>query len=122
MNKRIYNTYFLFKIGQTQLVLGQTRLVQTIKVMLKLLILIMIIIDQTTSQCGIRWRGTCNRKLVKNADELQTFIEKGKGDETSLNRYLPSLLLLPRYYKDTIEKRDDNYNDLQTSKNAKRLW
>ena len=70
------------------------------------------------SQCGIRWRGTCNRKLVKKADDLQNFIEKGKGDETSLIRYLPSLLLLPRYYKDT--KRDDN--DLKTSRNAKRLW
>ena len=87
------------------------------KNMLKLLIL-MIIIDQTMSQCGIRWRGTCNRKLVKKADDLQNFIEKGKGDETSLIRYLPSLLLLPRYYKDT--KRDDN--DLKTSRNAKRLW
>ena len=72
------------------------------------------------SQCGIRWRGTCNRKLVKKADDLQNFIEKGKGDETSLIRYLPSLLLLPRYYKDT--KRDDNYNDLKTPRNAKRLW
>ena len=72
------------------------------------------------SQCGIRWRGTCNRKLVKKADDLQNFIEKGKGDETSLIRYLSSLLLLPRYYKDT--KRDDNYNDLKTPRNAKRLW
>ena len=89
--------------------------------MLKLLILI-IIIDQTMSQCGIRWRGTCNRKLVKKADNLQNFIEKGKGDEASLIRYLPGLLLLPRYQEDTIEKRDDNYNDLKTSKNAKRLW
>ena len=80
----------------------------------------MIIIDQTMSQCGIRWRGTCNRKLVKKADDLQNFIEKGKGDETSLIRYLFSLLLLPRYYKDT--KRDDNYNDLKTPRNAKRLW
>ena len=100
--------------------IGQTRLVQTIKIMLKLLILIMIIIDQTMSQCGIRWRGTCNRKLVKKADDLQNFIEKGKGDETSLIRYVSGLLLLPRYQKDT--KRDDNYNDLKTSKNAKRLW
>ena len=80
----------------------------------------MIIIDQTMSQCGIRWRGTCNRKLVKKADDLQNFIEKGKGDETSLIRYVSGLLLLPRYQKDT--KRDDNYNDLKTSRNAKRLW
>ena len=72
------------------------------------------------SQCGIRWRGTCNRKLVKKADDLQNFIEKGKADDTSLIRYLPSLLLLPRYHKET--KRDDNYNDLKTSRNAKRLW
>ena len=89
------------------------------KNMLKLLIL-MIIIDRTMLQCGIRWRGTCNRKLVKKADNLQNFIEKGKR-ETSLIRYVPGLLLLPRYQEDTIEKRDDNYNDLKTS-NAKRLW
>ena len=81
----------------------------------------MIIIDRTMSQCGIRWRGTCNRKLVKKADDLQNFIDKGKGDDTSLIRYLPRLLLLPRYQENTIEKRDDNYNDLKTS-NAKRLW
>ena len=79
----------------------------------------MIIIDRTMSQCGIRWRGTCNRKLVKKADNLQNFIEKGKADDTSLIRYLPGLLLLPRYQENTIK--DDNYNDLKTS-NAKRLW
>ena len=84
------------------------------------LLIVMIIIDRTMSQCGIRWRGTCNRRLVKKADNLQNFIEKGKGDETSLIRYLPGLLLLPRYQQDT--KRDDNYNDLKSSKNAKRLW
>ena len=75
------------------------------------------------SQCGIRWRGTCNRKLVKKADDLQNFIEKGKA-ETSLIRYLPGLLLLPRFRENTIEKRafaDDNYKDLKKS-NAKRLW
>ena len=73
-------------------------------------------------QCGIRWRGTCNRKLVKKADNLQNFIEKGKR-ETSLIRYLPGLLL-PVYQENTIEKRafeDDNQKDLKTS-NAKRLW
>ena len=73
-------------------------------------------------QCGIRWRGTCNRKLVKKADNLQNFIEKGKR-ETSLIRYL-SGLLLPVYQENTIEKRafqDDNRKDLKTS-NAKRLW
>ena len=78
----------------------------------------MIIIDRTMLQCGIRWRGTCNRKLVKKADN---FIEKGKSDETSQIRYVLRLLLLPRYQEDTIEKRNDNYNDLKTS-NAKRLW
>ena len=79
----------------------------------------MIIIDRTMSQCGIRWRGTCNRRLVKKADDLQNFIEKGKGDETSLIRYPVGLLLLPQ---NTIEKRvseDDNYKE---SSNAKRLW
>ena len=73
-------------------------------------------------QCGIRWRGNCNRKLVKKADNLQNFIEKGKR-ETSLIRYLPGLLL-PVYQENTIEKRafqDDNRKDLKTS-NAKRLW
>ena len=73
-------------------------------------------------QCGIRWRGTCNRKLVKKADNLQNFIEKGKR-ETSLIRYVPGLLL-PVYQENTIEKRafqDDNHKDLKTS-NAKRLW
>ena len=94
--------------------------VQTLKNMLKLLILL-IIIGRTMSQCGIRWRGTCNRKLVKKADDLQNFIEKGKGDETLQIRYLLRLLLLPRYQEDTIEKRNDNYNDLKTS-SAKRLW
>ena len=78
----------------------------------------MIIIDQTMLQCGIRWRGTCNRKLVKKADDLQNFIEKGKGDETPLNRYLPGLLSLLRYQKDTIE--DDNYNDLSQKDYGKR--
>ena len=82
----------------------------------------MIIIDRTMSQCGIRWRGTCNRKLVKKADNLQNFIEKGQT-ETSLIRYLPGLLL-PVYQENTIEKRafqDDSRKDLKTS-NAKRLW
>ena len=82
----------------------------------------MIIIDRTMLQCGIRWRGNCNRKLVKKADNLQNFIEKGKR-ETSLIRYLPGLLL-PVYQENTIEKRafqDDNRKDLKTS-NAKRLW
>ena len=76
------------------------------------------------SQCGIRWRGTCNKKLVKKADNLQNFIEKGKSDDASLIRYLPVLLQLPRYQENTIEKRastDENYNELKTS-NAKRLW
>ena len=76
------------------------------------------------SQCGIRWRGTCNRKLVKKANDLQNFIEKGKGDDTSLIRYLLVLLQPPRYQENTIEKRtssDENYNDLKTS-NARRLW
>ena len=76
----------------------------------------MIIIDRTMLQCGIRWRGTCNRKLVKKAD----FIEKGKR-ETSLIRDVFGLLL-PVYQENTIEKRafqDDNYKDLKTS-NAKR--
>ena len=86
------------------------------------------------SQCGIRWRGTCTRKLVKKADNLQNFIEKGKA-ETSLIRYVPALVL-PLYQdhdqdqdqdqdqESMIEKRafaDDNYKDLKTS-NAKRLW
>ena len=82
----------------------------------------MIIIDRTMLQCGIRWRGNCNRKLVKKADNLQNFIEKGKR-ETSLIRYLPGLLL-PVSQENTIEKRafqDDNRKDLKTS-NAKRLW
>ena len=95
----------------------------------------MIIIDRTMLQCGIRWRGTCNRKLVKKADNLQNFIEKGKR-ETSLIRYVPGLVL-PLYqdqdqdqdqdqyqYQSMIEKRafaDDNYKNLKTS-NAKRLW
>ena len=79
----------------------------------------MIIIDRTMSQCGIRWRGTCNRRLVKKADDLQNFIDKGKGDDTSFIRYLLRLLLPLRYQENTIE--DDNYNDLKTS-NAKRLW
>ena len=76
------------------------------------------------SQCGIRWRGTCNKKLVKKADNLQNFIEKGKSADASLIRYLPVLLQLPRYQENTIEKRastDENYNELKTS-NAKRLW
>ena len=76
------------------------------------LLIVLIIIDQSMSQCGIRWRGTCNRRLVKKADNLQNFIENGKGDQTSLIRYLPRLLLLPRYQENTIE--DDN--------NAKRPW
>ena len=74
----------------------------------------MIIIDQTMSQCGIRWRGTCNRKLVKKADNLH--ISKA---ETSLIRYVPELLLLPRYHQENTIAEDDNYK--QTS-NAKRLW
>ena len=84
----------------------------------------MIIIDRTMSQCGIRWRGTCNRRLVKKANDLQNFIDKGKGDDTSLIRYLPVLLQPPRYRENTIEERvssDENYNDLKTS-NARRLW
>ena len=88
-------------------------IIKLLKVLFQLLIL-MIIIDRTMSQCGIRWRGTCNRKLVKKADNLH--IEKSKA-ETSLIRYLPGLLLLPRYQKNTAA--DDNYK--QTS-NAKRLW
>ena len=80
----------------------------------------MIIIDRAMSQCGIRWRGTCNRRLVKKADDLQNFIDKGKGDDTSLIPYLSRLLLPPRYRENTIE--DDNYNDLKTSTNAKRPW
>ena len=72
------------------------------------------------SQCGIRWRGTCDRRSLKKADDLQNF--KGKGDETSLIRYSPGLLLL--LPQNTIEKRaseDDNYKK-SSSSNAKRLW
>ena len=75
------------------------------------------------SQCGIRWRGTCNRRSLKKADDLQNFIKKGKGDETSLIRYSPGLLLL--LPQNTIEKRaseDDNYKKSSSSSNAKRLW
>ena len=105
--------------------------IKLLKVLYQLLIFL-IIIDQTMSQCGIRWRGTCTRKLVKKADNLQNFIKKGKA-ETSLIRYVPGLVL--SLYQDQdqdqdhdqesmIEKRvfaDDNYKDLKTS-NAKRLW
>ena len=70
------------------------------------------------SQCGIRWRGTCNRRSLKKADDLQNF--KAKGDETSLIRYSPSLLLL--LPQNTIEKRDDNYKKSSSSSNVKRLW
>ena len=93
-------------------------IIKLLKILFELLIF-MIIIDRSMSQCGIRWRGTCNRRLVKKADDLQNFIEKGKGDETSLIRYPVGLLLLPQ---NTIEKRvseDDNYKE---SSNAKRLW
>ena len=104
-------------------------IIKLLKVLYQLLIF-MIIIDRTMSQCGIRWRGTCTRKLVKKADNLQNFIEKGKA-ETSLIRYLPGLVL-PLYQdqdqdqdqESMIEKRafaDDNYKNLKTS-NAKRLW
>ena len=113
----------MIKIEQTQLVETMKNIIKLLKVLFQLLIL-MIIIDRSMSQCGIRWRGTCNRKLVKKADDLQNFIDKGKGDDTSLIRYLPGLLLLPRYQENTIEKRafqDDNRKDLKTS-NAKRLW
>ena len=92
-------------------------IIKLLKILFELLIF-MIIIDRSISQCGIRWRGTCNRRLVKKADDLQNFIEKGKGDETSLIRYPVGLLLLPQ---NTIEKRvseDDNYKE---SSNAKRL-
>ena len=108
----------MFKIEQTQSVETMKNIIKLLKILYQLLIL-MIIIDRTMSQCGIRWRGTCNRKLVKKANDLQNFIEKGKGDDTSLIRYLPGLLLPLRYQENTIE--DDNYNDLKTS-NAKRLW
>ena len=90
-----------------------------LKILFQLLIL-MIIIDRTISQCGIRWRGTCNKRLVKKADDLQNFIDKGKGDDTSLIHYLSGLLLPLPYQENTIE--DDNYNDLKTSRNAKRPW
>ena len=82
----------MFKIRQTQLV-------ETMKNMLKLLILILII-DQTMPQCGIRWRGTCNRNILKKANRI---------------RY-------PVYQENTIEKRafrDDDHLVLKTP-NAKR--
>ena len=88
---------------------------------LKVLIFL-IIIDPLMSQCGIRWRGTCNRRLVKKADDLRNFIEKGKGDETSLIRYpLGLLLLLPQNMIEKKASKDDNYKE-SSSSNAKRLW
>ena len=86
--------------------------IKLLKVFFQLLIL-MIIIDRSMSQCGIRWRGTCNRRSFKKADDI---ISKS-DDETSLIRY--RLLLIPQ---NTIEKRpseDDNY---KKSSNANRLW
>ena len=81
---------------------------------LKVLIF-MVIIDRSISQCGIRWRGTCNRRSLKKADDI---IKNSKSDdETSLIRY--RLLLIPQNTKRTSE--DDNYKE-SSSSNAKRLW
>ena len=57
--------------------------------------------------------------LVKKADNLQNFIEKGEA-EGALLRYLPGLVL-PLYQgqiKSTIQKKafaDDTYKDLKTA-------
>ena len=82
--------------------------IKLLKVLFQLLIL-MIIIDRSMSQCGIRWRGTCNRRSLKMANDF-----KVKDDETSLIRY--RLLLLPQ----NTASEDDNYK--QSSNSAKRLW
>ena len=58
------------------------------------------------SQCGIRWRGTCNRR--SKANDIKTVDD----DETSLIRY--RLLLIPQ---NTIDKRP-----FEESSNANRLW
>ena len=76
--------------------------IKLLKVLFQLLIL-MIIIDRSMSQCGIRWRGTCNRRSKVNdivRDE----------DKTSLIAY--RLLLIPQ---NSIDKRP-------SSSNANRLW
>ena len=91
------------QIKQTQSV--ETMNIKLLKVLFQLLIL-MIIIDRSMSQCGIRWRGTCNRRSVKKANDF-----KAKDDETSLIHY--RLLLLPQ------NTENDNYKQ---SSNAKRLW
>ena len=63
--------------------------------------------------------GTQFDGLVKKADNLQNFIEKGEA-EASLIRYLPGLVL-PLYQgqiRSTIEKKafaDDTYKDLKTA-------
>ena len=101
------------------------------KLLKLILLIVLIIIDQTMTQCGIRWRGTCTRKLVKKADNLRDFIEKGKGHQTSLIRYVPGLLLYQQDQQDQQDQNmiaervfledDDNYKNFKTS-NAKRLW
>ena len=87
--------------------------IKLLKVFFQLLIF-MIIIDRSMSQCGIRWRGTCNRRSFKKADDI---ISKS-DDDMPLIRYC--LLLIPQ---NTIEKRpSENENYKKSLSNAKRLW
>ena len=59
------------------------------------------------SQCGIRWRGTCNRR--SKANDIKTV---RVDDKTSLIGY--RLLLIPQ---NSIDKRPS-----EESSNANRLW
>ena len=80
--------------------------IKLLKLLFQLLIL-MIIVDRSMSQCGIRWRGTCNKR--SKANDIKTVDD---DDETSLICY--RLLLIPQ---NTIDKRPS-----KESSNANRLW
>ena len=79
--------------------------IKLLKLLFQLLIL-MIIVDRSMSQCGIRWRGTCNRR--SKANDIKTV----RDHKTSLIGY--RLLLIPQ---NTIDKRPS-----KESSNANRLW
>ena len=86
--------------------LVKTMNINLLKLLFQLLILINIV-GRSMSQCGIRWRGTCNRR--SKANDIKTVRD---DDKTSLIGY--RLLLIPQ---NTIDKRPS-----KESSNANRLW
>ena len=64
------------------------------------------------SQCGIRWRGTCNRRIMKKGDNSYNAIN-GANRQTLLTKVVQRLLESPVYKQEPEQEKTDRIVDYE---------